>query len=178
MNLTRISIVRLRSVFLLFIAVLSIAVSSMKAEERVTIGLVPEMNIFAQLERFAGSHDAAIDAVWSGKADIGAAKNTIYDRYIKENPQAGQDLIIIAGSEDVPTNGLCVMASVSQETRMKLKKALLQMDGKLQGQRILEKFGALKFVETNGADYDPVIQMTKKAGLNLSDYLVDSRKSE
>ncbi len=37
---------------------------------------------------FAGSHDATIDAVLKRQADIGCAKNTIFDYYMTRNPGA------------------------------------------------------------------------------------------
>jgi hypothetical protein len=38
------------------------------------------------------------------------------------------------------------------------------------GMTALNKFGALKFIETSFQDYSPVIDMAEKAGINLSDW--------
>ena len=81
---------------------------------------VTDYTVFFKEYFFAGSHDAAIDAVLSKKADIGAAKNTIYEYYLDNNPLAQEELIIIASSVPVPSNGLCVMQTVSKKTIAKL----------------------------------------------------------
>lgn len=119
---------------------------------------------------FAGSHDASIDAVLNGKADIGAAKNTIWDYYLSVTPGAEEKLIILADSPPVPSNGLCVMPSVSKETIAKLQTALQKLDKTPAGLIVLKKFRALKFVKTDVSDYKPVMGAAKDAGISLESY--------
>jgi len=45
-----------------------------------------------------GAHDAAILAVLNREADVGAAKNTIYDQLAGENRRIEQELVILAAS--------------------------------------------------------------------------------
>lgn len=119
---------------------------------------------------FTGSHDAAIDAVMDKKADIGAAKNTIYERIRKENPRIDKELDIIARSPSVPSNGLCVRKDLADPIKNKLKEALLAMHNDPTGQTVLAQFGAIKFIETFEKDYEPVLTLAKKAGINLKNY--------
>ena len=132
---------------------------------------VADYTVFFKEYFFAGSHDAAIDAVLNRKADIGTAKNTIYEYYLDNNPLAQEELIIIiASSVPVPSNGLCVMQTVSKETIAKLQAALLGLDKNPAGRQVLKTFRALKFVKTDTTDYGPVRDMAKEAGINLESY--------
>jgi phosphonate transport system substrate-binding protein len=119
---------------------------------------------------FAGSHDAAIHAVLEGQADIGAAKHSIYDRMKVDDPRVARELVILAESPWVPENGLCVRKGLDEALQLKLKHALLGLDKDPEGVAILQQFGALRFIDTNVADYQPVFEMAKKAGINIKQY--------
>ena len=119
---------------------------------------------------FAGSHDATIDAVLNGKADVGACKNTVYDMIRQQDPRVEAELEILATSPPVPSNGLCVRGNLDTNLKQQLKKALLELDRTPEGLKILEKLNAKRFVETKREDYQPVIELAKDAGLNLEEY--------
>jgi len=131
---------------------------------------VADYTVFFKEYFFAGSHDAAIDAVLNKNADIGAAKNTIYEYFLASNPRAQKELVIIASSVPVPSNGLCVMPTVSKKTIAKLQAALLGLDKNPAGSKVLKKFRARKFVKTDSTDYKPVMDMAKEAGIILESY--------
>jgi len=119
---------------------------------------------------FTGSHDAAVFAVLNRKADIGAAKHSIYDRVRKEDPRVDQELIILAKSPMVPSNGLCVRKDLGADVRKKLKDALLSLKNEPEGKQVLDNFGAVMFIETTAQDYQPVFDMAKKAGIDMLRY--------
>jgi len=119
---------------------------------------------------FTGSHDAAISAVLEKNADIGAAKNSVFDRVRKENSRVNEELVIIAESPWVPSNGLCVRKDLDISLNGKLKDALLNLHTDPEGEAVLKKFGAIRFIETTATDYQPVFQMAEKAGINLRTY--------
>jgi phosphonate transport system substrate-binding protein len=76
---------------------------------------------------FTGSHDAAIDAVLNGDADIGAAKNTIFERIRQAKPVIDRELTILVDSPRVPSNGLCVRKELPEKQKNQLKKLLLNL---------------------------------------------------
>ena len=119
---------------------------------------------------FTGSHDAAVFAVLNKKADIGAAKHSIYDRVRKEHPNVDRDLTILAKSPPVPSNGLCVRNDLEEKVKNSLKDALLSLHTEPEGKKVLEKFQAVKFIETTAQDYQPVLDMAKKAGIDMHRY--------
>ncbi|MFC1524662.1 phosphate/phosphite/phosphonate ABC transporter substrate-binding protein, partial [Thermodesulfobacteriota bacterium] len=131
---------------------------------------VVQYDTFFKKTYFSGSHDGAIQAVLDGHADVGAAKNTILDRIIKEHPDIQDNLVIIASSLRVPSNGLCVTAETDENLKRKIKETLLSLDKDPDGKRVLQKFGALRFVVTSKNDYQPVFDMAQEADIDLSAY--------
>jgi phosphonate transport system substrate-binding protein len=131
---------------------------------------VEEYDTYLKEYFFAGSHDATIDAVYKKKADIGAAKNTIYDYYMSINPQVAEEIKILARSSPVPSNGLCVLPSVSKKMRTQLRETLLALDAGAEGREVLKKLRAIKFVPTARQDYEPVMDLAEDAGIDLESY--------
>jgi phosphonate transport system substrate-binding protein len=119
---------------------------------------------------FAGSHDAAINAVLSKEADIGAAKNTIYDQLATENPRLRKELVILAASDVVPQNCLAIRKDLDPELKAALKKILLTMDKDDEGEEALRRFGARGFIETTDHDYDYLYRISAKVGINMKTY--------
>jgi phosphonate transport system substrate-binding protein len=124
---------------------------------------------------FTGSHDAAIAAVLEGKADVGAAKHSVFDRVRSEDARVDRELLIVASSPPVPSNGLCVRADLEEDLREALRRALLDLPSEAEGTSVLAQFGALKFIETTAADYAPVLELSRAAGLDLKRYRYRNR---
>lgn len=122
---------------------------------------------------FSGSHDAAISAVLNRKADVGAAKHSIYEKMRKNGPRLDRELTVLAESARMPSNGLCVRKDLDEVLKKKLTNILLNLHRESDGKRVLQQFGALRFIETTAADYQPVFDMAAKAGIDTKSY--DSR---
>jgi phosphonate transport system substrate-binding protein len=119
---------------------------------------------------FTGSHDAAIYAVLNNEANVGSAKNTVFDMLAKEDPRIKEDLVILAKSPDVPSNGLGLKKGFAPVLKEKLKKVLLTMVDDPEGRKVLDEFGVIKFIETSHEDYEPVFSLARDAGINLVTY--------
>jgi phosphonate transport system substrate-binding protein len=119
---------------------------------------------------FAGSHDAAILAVLNREADVGAAKNTIYDQLAGENPRIEQELIILATSGVVPQNCLAVRKDLDPELKKELVHVLVDMERDPEGAEVLRKFGARGFVETSDRDYAYLYTLAAQVGIDLKTY--------
>jgi len=119
---------------------------------------------------FAGTHMDAVRDVFNKKADIGVAKNSVFERLSWENPAIGKELQILEVFPVVPENGLALRKGLSDEAKKGIKQVLLTMHNDPEGQKILVHFGARRFVETTDKDYDPVIRFSKEAGIDLLQY--------
>src|SRR3990172_91233 len=119
---------------------------------------------------FAGTHEDAIEDVLDKKADIGAAKNTVFNRLAKSNPRIREELVVLSRSLDVPENGIALRKDIDESLRNRLKEALLNMHRDPDGKRVLDQFEAQKFIETTNQDYGVVIRYAEQIGLDLSTY--------
>jgi phosphonate transport system substrate-binding protein len=131
---------------------------------------IPEYKGYLKEAYFTGTHEDAVHDVLSGKADIGAAKNTVFNRLAKEDPRIGKDLVVLARSPDVPENALALRKDLEAPVRSRLKEALLNMHMDPDGKQVLERFGALRFIETTDEDYAVVVKYAEHNRLNLATY--------
>lgn len=112
---------------------------------------------------FSGSHISAIYAVLDGRADIGAAKNTAFEKLVRNDPFIKQELLIIAQSQKVPEVTLCIKSELSPDLKQKLRTVLLQMDKTLEGRQVLKQFGALHFIKSENQDFAVVEKLAEEA---------------
>jgi phosphonate transport system substrate-binding protein len=119
---------------------------------------------------FAGTHEAAIYDLLNKKADICAAKNTVFTRLAARDKRLTTELLLLARSPDVPENGLAIRKDFNAAIKSELKKTLLNMDKDPEGVNVLKRFGAKRFIETTNDDYDSVYKYVEQIGLNLATY--------
>ncbi len=131
---------------------------------------IPDPRKYLKEFYFAGSHDGVIEDVVNRKADIGAAKNTVFERFASRDPHLRHLVRVIEVSPEVPENALAVRPDLGDGLAGKIKDALLAMDRDPEGREILKKFGARRFVETRDKDYDPVHRYAKQAGIDIATY--------
>ena len=124
-----------------------------------TIGLIPEQNVFNQVARYK-----PLGEYIEKKTGI-KIKFTILSRYGNI-----EELVILAKSPVVPSNGLGVRKELAFGVKAEIKHALLEMDKDPEGREVLKKFGALRFVESQENDYAPVFGIAEKAGITLENY--------
>jgi len=119
---------------------------------------------------FTGTHEDAILDVLDRKADIGAAKNTVFERMAASDDRLKKELIVLARSPDVPENGLAVRKDLDGALKAALKESLLTMHENPENQGLLKAFGAKRFIETSDRDYEPVYRYAGEIELNLATY--------
>ncbi len=138
-------------------------------------GKVNDVGSYFSHIQFSGSHDAAVEAVLSGDVDICAAKNTIFELMVKEDPSIADKVTIIDRSQKVPSNALGVRADLDPPLLQSLRRALISMERDQRGKKILKGFGAIRFIPTTKEDYAPVTKMAAEAGVNLAEYQYDNK---
>lgn len=118
----------------------------------------------------SGSHASAIFAVLDGRADIGAAKDTAFNKLIRSDPSIQQELEIIAQSPKVPEITLCINNEINQELRTRLATVLFQMDKTSLGKKVLMQFHALRFVKSSKADFVSIEEMAQEARAAIAEH--------
>ncbi len=131
---------------------------------------ITDYNKFFKKTYFTGTHTDAIYDVLNRNADIGAAKNTIFDRLEQKDPRIANELKILARSPDVPENALALSENIDKKIRNKIKETLLGMNNDPEGKKVLTAFGALKFIVTNNKDYQSVYDYAGEIGLDLKTF--------
>lgn len=131
---------------------------------------IDDMDGYFSRVSFARSHDAAAWAVYTGEADIGGAKNHIFNSLREKYPDFRDNMVVLAESPEVPSNGLAVSKDLNPALKLRLKTLLLSMHETSEGQEVLKDFGALRFVETTDSDYEVLYKMVEQLGINLADY--------
>jgi len=131
---------------------------------------IKDFSAFFRETYFAGTHEDAIYDVLNKKADIGAAKNTIFERLAKTDNRIGENLVILQRSPEVPENSLALRRDISDEVKGRLKEALLNMHNDPEGKTVLNDFGAQRFIPTTDDDFEPIHRYAKEIHLDLSSY--------
>jgi phosphonate transport system substrate-binding protein len=119
---------------------------------------------------FAGTHENAIRDVLNKQADIGAAKNTVYQHLLNIESRVRNELVVIERSPDVPENGLAIRSDLASSVMFKIKNALTGMHKDPEGMMVLQAFGAKGFIETTDEDYKNVYRYARQIGLDLKTY--------
>ena len=119
---------------------------------------------------FAGSHDAASWAVYTGEAEVGGVKNHIYNAMAEEYPDFNEQMQVLVESPEVPSNGLAVSNSLNPAIKSRLKNILLRLHENEEGQQVLKNFGALRFIKTTDEDYRVLYTMVNALHIDLQEY--------
>ena len=119
---------------------------------------------------FAGSHDVAIMEVLDGKADIGVAKNTVYDSLAKEDPRIEKELLIIAESSEVTSSGLSLNIYIDSTIKEQILQALLSMDKDPEGIKVLRELGHKGYIESTRDDYRGLLNIIENVGIEIRTY--------
>jgi phosphonate transport system substrate-binding protein len=124
---------------------------------------------------FTGTHEDAIYDVLNRKADIGAAKNSVFDRLAQSDKRISEELVVLAKSPEVPENALAVRKGLDSALQSRIQNELLTMDSDPEGAKVLKAFGARRFILTRNSDYRAVYDYARDSNLNLAtyDYLND-----
>ena len=130
-------------------------------------------NLEAYLGRilFAGSHDASALAVFEGRADCGGGKDRVFEQLAARNSAFDQQMIILATSPAVSSNGLAVGKGIAAKLKTKLKQSLLNLHSADEGGQVLKALGITRFIKADDEDYAPVYEMAETAGIDLKTYV-------
>ena len=131
---------------------------------------IKDVDAFLGETYFAGSHDASVYAVLNGQANIGAAKDTVYDWVRTKEPRVDKELVVLARSGEFPSNGLGVRKDMDPSLKAKLKSVLLHLHDSAQGRKVLAELRATRFIETTVEDYQPVFDAAGKADIDIKTY--------
>lgn len=113
---------------------------------------------------YTGSHQATVDAVLSGRADAGAAQDTLVMALARE-----KKVMIVKTSEYYPSSGIAYNKNVTPEVLEMVKKALLKLEPQGRHKDILPDWERTEmaggFIEATQSDFMPIYDMAVDYGL-------------
>jgi len=125
---------------------------------------------------FAGSHDAVIEALLDGLADVGVVKNTVFEEARAKDPAVDRLLRILDRSPAFPTHGLFVRTDLPPAVKNTIRKALISMSRSAEGKRVLAFMGISGFEPAESHDdYSAVFDLAEEAGIDLKTYRLTDR---
>ena len=119
---------------------------------------------------YTGTQEDTIYDVLNKKADIGAAKNTVFKMLATTEPRIRRELKILTRSPDIPENALAVREGLDASLKQAIEEALLTMHNDPAGRTVLKNFGARRFIRTTDKDYEPVFRYAQEIKLNLAQF--------
>jgi phosphonate transport system substrate-binding protein len=131
-------------------------------------GIDPERDLAEIVD--AGSHDAAVAAVYAGDCDVGSSYVDARSAIEEESPDVMEVLQVISVSTDIPNDGLQYIPSLSREMRDQINDAMLKIIETEAGLEAFEKsyeWTALQVIDDSF--YDPFRQVLDAAGVNVSE---------
>ncbi|GAB4340860.1 MAG: phosphate/phosphite/phosphonate ABC transporter substrate-binding protein [Desulfobulbaceae bacterium] len=126
---------------------------------------IENLDGFFSRHYFSGSHASAIFAVLDGRADIGVAKNTVFNRLASRDRSIRHELLILAKSPPVPEVTICLQKNLPPQTLEKIRETLLAMTQSVEGRRVLKELGARRFVAAGPEAFSGVREMAREAGV-------------
>jgi phosphonate transport system substrate-binding protein len=124
---------------------------------------VDDLTTFLEGYFFTGSHASALFAVLNGRADIGAVKETVYNKVVSGDATIGRELVVIKKSPPIPETTLCLSKEISSDLRERMVTMMLEMNGTEEGRKILKELEALRFAPADKDDYKTVLQIEQQA---------------
>ena len=118
---------------------------------------------------FTGGHDASAWAVYTGEADVGGGKNHIFNELGREYPDFQDKMLVLARSPDVPSNGMVVRADLDPLLKKRLKELMLGLEDSTEGRKVLQDFGAERFIQNSDEDYRSLYKMVDELKLDLKE---------
>jgi len=135
------------------------------------IGLNPDTDFENVI--FSGSHDATVYAVHNQKVAAGATyandaagQDAAWLHLLK--PEQVQDIKVLAVSEPIPADNLCVNANTDPVLAEKISKFFLSLHQSPEGLKLIQNLYHIdSFVPANDADYQGVREAFSAAGIQM-----------
>ena len=116
---------------------------------------------------FSGSHDTSMWMVASGLADLGAAKSTVFDEMMVKRPALKKRIQVLHTWGRFPDATWVAGSGMSAEERNQLREALIGLAESAEGRRLLEAFGAQRFIPSVREDYRDVFDVIDASGFDI-----------
>jgi phosphonate transport system substrate-binding protein len=111
----------------------------------------------------AGSHQAAIELVRTGRVSASAIDSTVLEIELEHRPALSSELRVIAVLGPSPIPPLVARAALPAELQAQVRASLLAMHQEAAGLSLLDRHHLRRFAAVIDRDYDPIRAMARAA---------------
>lgn len=106
---------------------------------------------------FAGSHDAAVLAVYNGDVDVAVSFNDARTAIEGDFPDVMEEVCILGYTGDIPNDGMVVRQDLSSDLAGRIAQAFIDIAATEEGQELTDTlFNVTSFAPITSEAYDPV----------------------
>jgi len=130
---------------------------------------------------FAGTHDSVVLSVYNKKVDAGATfsdnkegKNGSWVRYLE--PEKSKEIKILAITEPIPSDSICVSSNMPEEKANKLANVILDYTNTKEGKDMMKKLYKFDgYLKANDSDYESVREAFELSGIDIKKHLTKKK---
>lgn len=112
---------------------------------------------------FAGSHDAAVLAVYNGDVDVAVSFNDARTAIEEDFPDVMEQVCVLGYTGDIPNDGQVVRSGLSDELTEQIQQALIDIAETEEGQALTDElFNVTGFAPIGSEAYDPVREVMQE----------------
>ena len=115
---------------------------------------------------FAGSHNAVIFSVLRGEVDAGATYDDARTAIAKTHPIVFDQIKVVAYTQDIPNDTVCVRKELDPEIKEKIRKGLKSISKTKEGSNILKKIYGISGLMDFDTLFDPVRRAQRLLDMN------------
>jgi phosphonate transport system substrate-binding protein len=111
----------------------------------------------------SGSHQKSIEMVLAGEVDASGIDSTVLELECARRPGLADSLRVVEAIGPCPIPPVIVFRRLADQTKRRLREALLAMHHEPEGRAILAEGLIARFVRVQDTDYDPIREMVRRA---------------
>lgn len=112
---------------------------------------------------FAGSHDAAVLAVYNGDVDVATSFNDARTAIEGDFPDVMEQVCVLGYTSDIPNDGVVVRPGLDSDLVQQIQQALIEIAETEDGKALTEQlFNVTEFAPIGSEAYDPVRQVLQE----------------
>lgn len=110
---------------------------------------------------FAGSHDAAVLAVYLGDVDVAVSFNDARAELVEDYPDVMEEVCVLGYTQDIPNDGVVVREGLPDQLAEQIQQALIEIAETEEGQELTQElFNVTGFAPIEASAYDIVREVS------------------
>lgn len=115
--------------------------------------------------RFAGGHDASVQAVYDGDADVGVSYNDARGDIEETSPDVGEKVVVFGWSGPIPNDGFAVAGDLPEDLVAAIQAAFVTISESEEGAALLKDlYNIDAVVPVASSDFDVIRDLEEQLG--------------